>query len=317
MENMKKFIITTALALLASTSFARDQIKIVGSSTVYPFTTVVSEKHGRKGFKTPIVESTGTGGGMKLFCAGVGPQHPDFTNASRAIKPSEQELCRKNGVTDIIELIVGNDGIVFANSAESIKFEVTLNELWQAMAEHGPKPTNWQEINPKFPNQKILILAPPPTSGTRDAWNELVMKAGCSASVKETNKEHCEPFRTDGLVEEMGENDTLIVKRLSTEREAFGIFGFSFLDQNRDQIQSATVEGIEVSLESIQEYVYPIARPLYVYGKGEHRKIVLGFQDFMEEYISDAAVGEWGYLSDIGLVPLNDKTLQMVRNSIQ
>lgn len=314
---MKKIFALILTIFVTTSIFARDQIKIVGSSTVYPFTTIVAEKHGRKNFKTPVVESTGTGGGMKLFCAGVGPQHPDFTNASRAIKPSEKELCEKNGVTNIIEIIVGNDGIVFANSADSIHFNVTLNDLWQAMAEHGPKPTNWKEINPSFPDQKILILAPPPTSGTRDAWNELVMKNGCSAEVKAVEKENCEPFRTDGVVEEMGENDTLIVKRLSTEKSAFGIFGFSFLDQNRDQIQAATVEGIEISLETIQEYVYPISRPLFVYGKGEHRNIIVGFQEFMDEYVSDAAMGEWGYLSDIGLVPLNQEKLQIVRNNIQ
>lgn len=314
---MKYFITVILFIFINTVSYARDQIKIVGSSTVYPFTTVVAEKHGRKNFKTPIVESTGTGGGMKLFCAGVGPQHPDFTNASRAIKPSEKELCEKNGVTNIIEIIVGNDGIVFANSVQSIHFNVTLNELWQAMAEHGPKPTNWNQINSSFPDQPILILAPPPTSGTRDAWNELVMKAGCSAQVKSTEKENCEPFRTDGYVEEMGENDTLIVKRLSTEKSAFGIFGFSFLDQNRDQIQSATVEGIDISLETIQEYVYPISRPLFVYAKGEHRSIVPGFQEFMDEYVSDAAMGEWGYLSDIGLVPLSEEKLSIVRNNIQ
>jgi len=310
---MKKFICAIALALMASTAVARDQIKIVGSSTVYPFTTIVAEKHGQKGFKTPVVESTGTGGGMKLFCAGLGPVHPDFTNASRHIKKSEVELCNKNGVNNIIEMIVGNDGIAFANSINAIQFKVTREELWQAMSPYGDRPTNWNQINPEFPDQRIHILAPPPTSGTRDAWVELVMAKGCQID----DKTKCQEFRQDGAVEEAGENDTLIVKRLAADNALFGIFGFSFLDQNGDKIQGSIVENVEISLDNIQTYEYPISRPLYVYAKGEHVGVIPGMQEFMNEYVSDAAMGEWGYLGDAGLVPLDSKTLADVRSNVK
>ena len=310
---MKKFICAIALALMATTAVARDQIKIVGSSTVYPFTTIVAEKHGQKGFKTPVVESTGTGGGMKLFCAGLGPVHPDFTNASRHIKKSEVELCNKNGVNNIIEMIVGNDGIAFANSINAIQFKVTREELWQAMSPYGDRPTNWNQINPEFPDQRIHILAPPPTSGTRDAWVELVMAKGCQID----DKTKCQEFRQDGAVEEAGENDTLIVKRLAADNALFGIFGFSFLDQNGDKIQGSIVENVEISLDNIQTYEYPISRPLYVYAKGEHVGVIPGMQEFMNEYVSDAAMGEWGYLGDAGLVPLDSKTLADVRSNVK
>ena len=298
---------------------AREQIIIVGSSTVYPFTTIVAEKHGQKGYKTPIVESTGTGGGMKLFCAGLGPKHPDFTNASRAIKRSEKELCKENGVTDIIEIKVGNDGIVFANSADHEKFNLSVADIWKAMAAKGPQPKTWKEINPELPDQKIKILAPPPTSGTRDAFCDLVMKEGCRAVglSRKLSKEDCIRFREDGVIEEAGENDTLIVKRLDNDRETFGIFGFSFLDQNRDKIQGSLIDGVEISLESIQDNSYPISRPLYIYAKRQHVGVIPGMKEFMNEYVSDAAMGEWGYLSDEGLVPLDEETLQTVRDNVK
>jgi phosphate transport system substrate-binding protein len=314
---MKKLIALISFVFIATVAIAKDQITIVGSSTVYPFTTVVAEKHGQKGFRTPIVESTGTGGGMKLFCAGIGPTHPDFTNASRAIKKSERELCAKNGITDIIEIPVGNDGIAFAQNNSAKSFNVTVEELWQAMAENGSKPKNWNQINSDFPDQKIHILAPPPTSGTRDAWGELVMMHGCPAEIKKANKKDCEPFRQDGAVEEAGENDTLIVRRLAADPELFGIFGFSFLSENGDLIKAATVNGVEINLDTIQSYEYPIARPLFIYGKGEHKQITLGMQEFMDEYVSDAAVGEWGYLGDIGLVPLDPGKLEEVRLAVK
>ncbi len=316
---MKKFILAVAMVAAASFASAKETITIVGSSTVYPFTTIVAEKHGQKGFKTPIVESTGTGGGMKLFCAGIGPKYPDFTNASRAIKKSEVELCKKNGIVNIIEMPVGNDGIAFSNSADSPKMKVTIRELWQAIAEHGRKPMYWNEVNPNFPKQKIHILAPPPTSGTRDAWNSLVMKKGCknAGMYNILGKKKCVQFREDGVVEEAGENDTLIVKRLTSDKDSFGIFGFSFLDQNRDKIQGSTIEGVNISLDTIQSYEYPISRPLYVYAKGEHKSITYGMQEFMDEYVSDSAVGEWGYLGDAGLVPLSTQKLADIRTAIK
>ncbi len=304
---------------IVTQSEARDKITIVGSSTVYPFTTVVAEKHGKKGWKTPIVESTGTGGGMKLFCAGVGAKHPDFTNASRAIKKSEIELCKSNGVNGIIEVIVGNDGIVFAHKQGQKQWNLTKVQLWKAMALHGPKPLYWNEIDSSLPKQKIHIMAPPPTSGTRDAWNSLVMKKGCKLAgmYKTLGKKKCASFRDDGPVEEAGENDTLIVKRLGADKHSFGIFGFSFLHENQDLIQSSLIEGKKVSLESIQNYSYPIARPLFFYAKKEHFLIIPGMSEFMAEYTSEAAMGEYGYLADQGLVPLEYKTLEEVRYNVK
>ena len=306
------------LLLYVPESFARQQIQIVGSSTVYPFTTVVAEKHGKKGWKTPIVESTGTGGGMKLFCAGLGPRHADFTNASRAIKKSEIKLCKQNGVNDIIEVIVGNDGIVFAHKQGQSKWNLTKLQLWKAMAQYGPKPTYWNEIDSSLPKQKIHIMAPPPTSGTRDAWNSLVMKKGCkqAGQYKTLGKKKCNSFRDDGPVEEAGENDTLIVKRLGSDPKSFGIFGFSFLHENQDLIQSSLIEGKQVSLESIQNYSYPISRPLFFYAKKAHFGVIPGMKEFMAEYTSDASMGEYGYLGDLGLVPLESATLSKVRYNV-
>ncbi|MGA0085784.1 MAG: substrate-binding domain-containing protein [bacterium] len=306
-----------AALMLTGLAHARDQIQIVGSSTVYPFATVVAEKHGQRGsMKTPVIESTGTGGGMKLFCAGLGPSHPDFTNASRAIKGSEKELCAKNGVSEIIEIIVGNDGIAFANNSKSQKLNFTPGQLWMAMAENGPKPKTWNEIDASLPNAPIKILAPPPTSGTRDAWDSLIMGPGCKEAGMVSGKE-CDGFREDGAVEEAGENDTLIVNRLSADPEAFGIFGFSFLDQNRDKIQGSKINGIEISLDTIQSYDYPIARPLFFYAKKAHIGVIPGMQEYMEEFVSDAAIGDYGYLLDRGLVPLETSTQEKVRNDIR
>ena len=229
--NLKRKMFGLAVLFAATVPYgavqARDTIQIVGSSTVYPFATVVAEQLGKKNFNTPVIESTGTGGGMKLFCAGLGVKYPDFTNASRAIKKSEVELCAKNGVTGIVEIIIGNDGIAFSNNANSAPFNFTKEQLWKAMAEHGPKPKTWSQIDPSLPDVAIKIMAPPPTSGTRDAWNSLVMKAGCKSVGKydDLGKKKCAVFREDGAVEEAGENDTLIVKRLAADPEAFGIFG--------------------------------------------------------------------------------------------
>ncbi len=307
------------LATLSSIVQARDSIRIVGSSTVFPFAAVVAEKLGSRGkYKTPVVESTGTGGGMKLFCAGVGVGHPDFTNASRAIKKSELKLCQQNGVSGIIEIIIGNDGIAFANSVKSGQANFTLAQLWMAMAEYGPKPSRWNEIDASFPDVAIKILAPPPTSGTRDAWNDLVMKGGCKvAGEYETLRKKCAIFREDGAVEEAGENDTLIVRRLSADPAAFGIFGFSFLDMNGDRIQGSTIEGVAIALDTIQTHEYPVSRPLFFYAKKAHIGAIPGMQDYLNEFVSESAVWEYGYLSDIGLVPLEPKQLAEIRKRIK
>lgn len=307
-------LILLILAVFNSSLYARDRIQIVGSSTVYPFSTVVAERYGKKyNFKTPIVESTGTGGGMKLFCSGVGERYPDITNASRAIKESEIKLCKENGINEIVEVIIGNDGIAFANSKKGKVYNFTKAQLWKAMAAKGPKPTMWNEISPELPAAKITILTPPPTSGTRDAWNSLVMKKGCDEKLKASNAKDCELMREDGAVVEVGENDNLIVKKLESNPNAYGIFGFSYLDNNRDQIQAATINGVQISLENIQSYQYPISRPLYFYLKKSHVGVIPGIKEFMKEFTSLAAMGDEGYLSDLGLVPLDEKRQKTVR----
>jgi len=310
---MKK-LITILCAVLFSTSVqANNNIKVVGSSTVYPFTTVVAERFSKETkFSTPVVESTGTGGGMKLFCAGIGPNTPSVTNASRAIKDKEAKLCANNGVS-YIEITVGNDGIAFVNSVKGKKVNFTKQQLWAALAEHGPKPKKWNEIDPSLPDQEIKILIPPPTSGTRDAWNDLVMSKGCAKEVKSKDKKACLQLREDGAAVEAGENDTLIVNKLGADTTAYGIMGFSYLLSNKDKIQAATIEGKTISLESIQDYSYPIARPLFVYFKKQHFGVVPGLKQFLNSYVSKKAMGPRGYLSDIGLVPLDKKTFNEMK----
>ena len=254
----------------ATNSYSRDQIKIVGSSTVYPYATVVAEKFGKGGkFKTPVIESTGTGGGMKLFCAGVGANHPDITNASRAIKPKEKTLCEKNGVTDIIEIVVGNDGISFAHSVNSPDADFTKEQLWRALAAKvdvdGKLVENpykkWSDIDSSLPNKKIEILVAPPTSGTRDAWNSLVMAKGCTKTAKsiyeadgKKAKKECVKIREDGYAVEAGENDTLIVQKLTSNPDAYGFFGYSYLVANKDKIKASAVNGVKPSLQGIHEF---------------------------------------------------------------
>ena len=315
---MKKLVqILCAVVLFSSLAQAAEQsIKVVGSSTVYPFTTVVAERFGKDSkHGTPIVESTGTGGGMKLFCAGIGPNSPSVTNASRAIKDKEAKLCEKNGVS-FIEFKVGNDGIAFANSVQGPKINVTKEQLWQAMADLGTRPKLWSDIDPSLPGYEIKIMTPPATSGTRDAWVDLVMNAGCPKEIKDKDKESCSILREDGAVIEVGENDTLLINKLTADREMFAIFGYSYLDSSRDKIQAAQIEGKTISLESIQSYEYPIARPLFVYFKREHFDIVPGLEGFMKAYISTKAMGKRGYLSDLGLVPLDEETFkEMVKRT--
>jgi len=315
---MKKLVqILCAVVLFSSLAQAAEQsIKVVGSSTVYPFTTVVAERFGKDSkHATPIVESTGTGGGMKLFCAGIGTNSPSVTNASRAIKDKEAKLCEKNGVS-FIEFKVGNDGIAFANSVEGPKVNVTKEQLWQAMADLGARPKLWSDIDPSLPSYEIKIMTPPATSGTRDAWVDLVMNKGCPKEIKDKDKKSCSILREDGAVIEVGENDTLLINKLTADREMFAIFGFSYLDASRDKIQAAQIEGKTISLDTIQSYEYPIARPLFVYFKKEHMDVVPGLKGFMKAYISKRAMGKRGYLSDLGLVPLDEATFkEMVKRT--
>jgi phosphate transport system substrate-binding protein len=242
-----------AMASVPGTAMARDTISIVGSSTVYPFATVVAERFGRTGNSTPKIESTGSGGGMKLFCQGVGTQHPDITNASRRMKKSEFELCQSNGVKDITEVKVGYDGIVIANSVKGEHIDLSLRDIFLALAKDVPNPDGseelvanpyktWKEVNPALPNTEIEVLGPPPTSGTRDAFNELAIEGGCKTfpwlkAIKSEDKSKykaiCRSVREDGAYVEAGENDNLIVQKLEKNPAAYGVFGYSFLDQNR------------------------------------------------------------------------------------
>ena len=329
-------LINTLLGFLlvisfTTTSYSRDQIKIVGSSTVYPYATVVAEKFGKSGkFKTPVIESTGTGGGMKLFCAGVGANHPDVTNASRAIKPKEKALCEKNGVTEIIEIIVGNDGISFAHSVDAPDADFTKEQLWRALAakvdvdgqlvENPYK--NWTDIDTSLPNKKIEILIAPPTSGTRDAWNSLVMVKGCTKNAKSLHeaggkkaKKECAKIREDGYAVEAGENDTLIIQKLSSNPDAFGFFGYSYLVANKDKIKASSVEGVQPSLKGIQDYSYPIARPLFFYVKKAHVGVIPGIQEYLKEFTSKKAMSNRGYLAKIGLVPLASDKYKVTRTA--
>ena len=290
-------IILAALVFISFNANARDYISVVGSSTVYPFATLVAERLGENSYNTPVIESTGTGGGMKLFCDGVGVGKPDITNASRAIKDKELKLCHDNGVKNIDQVIVGLDGIAFASSNSGDSFNFTKEQLWLAIAAEGPLPKKWSDIDPDLPNYEIAILMPPPTSGTRDAWNSLVMKKGCPEGVKE-----CKTIREDGAVVEAGENDALIVHKLNAEPDRFGIFGYSYYDGNKDTIQAHTIENVEISLESIQDGSYPISRPLYFYVKVDHYGVIPGLDAYIAEFTSEEAVE--GYLSDKGLVPL-------------
>ena len=324
MIKLKTIFITAVAVMISSQAIARDQIKIVGSSTVYPYTTVVAERFGKQGkFKTPVVESTGTGGGFKSFCGGVGVQHPDMTGASRAIKKDEVELCVKNGVTEIIELPIGNDGLTFAHSVKAKDANFTKAQLWKAIAHDvvvdgklvkNPY-KNWKEIDKSLPDLKIEILVAPPTSGTRDAWDELVMAKGCDPEfMKLADKKNCTKYREDAAVIEAGENDTLIVQKLGSTPNAFGYFGYSYLVANKDKIKAAKIDGIAPTIEGIQKYTYPVARPLFLYAKKAHASVIPGFKEFLTEYTGKTAVGATGYLFKVGLVPNAKETEEKVRD---
>ena len=314
---------TSVIYLCASSAMAERAIKIVGSSTVYPFTTVVAEKFGNKtSFATPVVESTGTGGGMKLFCAGTGVKTPDFTNASRAIKAEELQLCAKNGVS-VTEFIVGIDGIVIANSHKSEKIQITIPQLWLALGKKvfvdGALVDNpyqkWSEIDPSLPDTKIEVLGPPPSSGTRDALTALVLKKG-AASFGITDKAIYKAVREDGAFIEAGENDNLIVRKLSANPNAFGIFGYSFLEENSTVIQASDINGVSPDYHTIASFEYPVARYLFVYVKREHVGSIPGMMEFLKEYTSTDAVGEDGYLADRGLISLPEKMSSEVVNTV-
>ncbi len=314
-----------AMFAFAGNATARDQINIVGSSTVYPFATVVAETFGRNSsFKTPKIESTGSGGGLKLFCNGVGVNTPDITNSSRRIKQKEIDACVKNGVTDIVEVKIGYDGIMLAHAKNSVTMDISLKHLFLALAKHVPNPDGsqtlvpnpyklWKDVDASLPAGKIEVLGPPPTSGTRDAFAELGLEGGCKTfdwikamkkADKKAYKKLCHTVREDGAYIEAGENDNLIVQKLKANPSAFGVFGFSFLDQNTDSVRGASINGVQPTFEEISAGGYTLSRPLYFYVKKAHAGSIPGIQEYMAEFISDKAMGEEGYLADRGLIPM-------------
>ncbi len=311
---LKPITCIAALSLVSSIgatgAIARDQIQIVGSSTVFPFATAVAERFGQTSdFQTPIVESTGSGGGLKLFCSGVGENTPDITNASRKIKDSEIDKCNTNGVT-AVEVKIGFDGIVLANAKSGPAFDISREQIFLALARNvvvngaivANPYNNWSQIDPSLPNEKIEVLGPPPTSGTRDAFVELVMEKACQTGIEENL---CADIREDGAYIDAGENDNLIVQKLEANNAAVGIFGFSFLDQNADALQGAVVDGIVPTFENIAAGDYPVSRSLYFYIKKEHVGVIAGIKEYVAEFTSDKAWGEEGYLSEKGLIPLS------------
>jgi phosphate transport system substrate-binding protein len=331
---IRKTLAVAAVATIAAagTAEARDQIRIVGSSTVFPFSTRVAEEFGKTTqFKTPVIESTGTGGGLKLFCSGVGLEHPDMTNASRPIKDSEIENCEKNGVKDVTEVQIGFDGIVLANAKSAEQMDISLEQLFLALAktvpdgEGGFMPNpheKWSDIDPSLPDKKIEVLGPPPTSGTRDAFNELAMEGGCdeieaiqelAKTDKDKHKAICQSIREDGAFVEAGENDVLIVRKLEANPDAFGIFGYSFLDQNQDKVQGSQVAGVEPTYEAISSGEYPISRSLFFYVKGAHVGQIPGMKEYVAEFTSEKAWGPEGYLADKGLIAMDEDKREEVR----
>jgi phosphate transport system substrate-binding protein len=309
---------------IAMAQAGRDYVYIVGSSTVYPFATVVAERFGRGSeFKTPKVESTGSGGGLKLFCDGIGVDYPDIANSSRAIKQSEVGACVENGVTDITEVKIGYDGIVFANAITAEPVSLTRKDLFLALAKQVPGNAEgelianpyrkWNDVNASLPDMKIEVLGPPPTSGTRDAFVELAMEGGCKSipwinQLKKTDgdkyKSICHTIREDGAFIEAGENDNLIVQKLEANPSAFGIFGFSFLDQNAEKVKGAAIDGTVPTFEAIADGRYPVSRPLYFYVKKAHAGVIPGLRGYLREFTSERAWGDEGYLTDRGLIPL-------------
>ena len=319
-----------SIAAVSTPAMARDTISIVGSSTVYPFATVVAERFGTKSdFATPKLESTGSGGGLKLFCQGIGTQHPDITNASRRMKPSEYDMCQGNGVTDITEFRIGSDGIVIASSNNAENLDISLEQLFLALAKEVPNPDNenelianpydkWSDIDSSLPNVAIQVMGPPPTSGTRDAFVELAMQGGCEdlpavADMSEDDMEGvCHSMREDGPFIEAGENDNLIVQKLMSDSAMYGIFGYSFLEENADRLQAARLNGMVPTVENIAADQYPVARSLFFYVKKAHVGVVPGITEYVEEFTSQAAMGRNGYLKSVGLiVPPRDALMDL------
>ena len=337
----KKSLMALAAAVMLSTSGLglaadRDVINIVGSSTVYPFSTVVAERFGKGGkFKTPKIESTGTGGGMKLFCSGNGIDSPDITNASRAIKSSELDSCGANNVLGVVEVKIGYDGLTLANAKSASQRDLTLKDIYLALAKEipdgkgGMKPNpnkTWKDVNAALPATKIEVIGPPPTSGTRDSFNELAVEGGCAqipqmkelkAADSKKYEQLCRTIREDGAFIEAGENDNLIVQKLSANPNAIGVFGYSFLEENADKVKAVHIAGVDPSIETVLDKSYPLSRPLYFYVKKSHVGKVPGIAEYLAEFTSEKAIGQDGYLLEKGLIPLSPEELAKVQANVK
>jgi len=337
---MNKLILTASAASLAlagsiGIAAARDQVKVVGSSTVFPYSQAAAEEFANKSGKpAPVVESTGTGGGFKAFCGGIGPDHADITGASRAIKESELKLCADNGVTDITEALIGYDGLSIAHASSGPEMNLTEEQIFKALAAEIPgadgklvaNPNKmWSDIDPSLPATAIIAFGPPPTSGTRDAFVELVMHDGCKdlagmADLKKADEkkwnEICSRMRQDGPFVEAGENDNLIVQRLESDPNTIGIFGYSFLYENSDKLKAVKVNDVEPTFDTIADGSYPVSRPIFFYVKNAHRDVIPGMKEFLEEYVSDGALGSDGYLPERGLTPLSEAKRKEVQDAV-
>ncbi len=314
---------------------ARDYVSIVGSSTVFPFSSVVAEHFGKSNprFKTPKVESTGTGGGFKVFCGGVGAQYPDIANASRPVKPAELELCAKNGVKDVAEIKIGYDGILIAAKKGAPAYALTRRALYLGIAKQVPDPAHpsefianpyktWNQVDPALPKLPIYVFGPAPNHGTRDAFVELALEPGCQSfaflkSLKESDEDRykkiCTQVREDGAWTDVSEDYALVMGKLASNPNALAVFTFSYLDQNREKLAPATVDGTPISIESIASGAYPLSRPLFFYVKKAHVAVIPGLKEFIAEFVSDRAMGPDGYLVDRGLIPLHAAEAKKVR----
>ena len=326
MNLLKNIAVTSAaLVITVSASQAREQIKIVGSSTVYPFSSYVAEELGAtSSFPTPVVESTGSGGGMKLFCAGNGMNTPDITNASRPMKEKEWKLCQKNGVTDIVGTMIGYDGIAFAQSNDNRNLAFTRTQILLAVAAKVPvngklvkNPyKKWSDIDVSLPNREIIIYGPPTSSGTRDAFEELVMEK-MTKKMAGYGKKKYHTIRQDGVYIPSGENDNLIVQKLERNKNAFGIFGYSFLAENSDKIKAAKVDGKLPTPSSIADGSYPVSRSLFFYVKKSHINKVKAMQPYIDMFMSEMMISEDGVLKSIGLIPMASDLRTKIQSSVK
>ncbi len=332
---MNKILTLVFITLFLSINAeARPYIRIVGSSTVFPFMSLVAEEFSNVlSFRTPVVESVGSGAGFKMFCMGVGEDTPDITTSSRRIKDVERQLCKKNQVNEIIELIIGYDGIVIANSKNSNQFDFTIRDLFTTLSAYssldGSKLIKnnkkvWSDIDSRFPELEIEIYGPYKNTGTYDVLIDMLMINSCMHSrffvenyeKYEERKKACSAIRDDGKYIEVGVNENIIIQKLKTNQNAFGIFSFSFLMRNKDKIQGSLIAGVEPTYENISSRKYTLARPLYLYIKKEHINVTAGLKEFIKEVTSLTAIGTNGYLSKLGLIPLQEKEIKEIQDKI-